>query len=623
MRLLLVLSVLLVGTAGMAWPASLVTLEEYLPWPLASTYRSVATATSCFTCRSLVELLGRMLSSGDLALGIVRDGWHDLCLKSAPGFGVCQGPSCEVLCQSLYQTYEPVFGEAIRDNPGQVHVIARQACAKYANCDADSPANDDHVTELSRRIMGSLDMAFLTHRPQNNPENRSDTDRFYFLQLTDVHMDLNYAIGSEASCPLPSCCHSSSALPPLELKRSTVTGNNATLPPENATPEPSITSPAGPMGHLSCDPPPWLVKDGLSAVPRDKLKFVIWTGDNPSHDQCWEADKQSSLEASLRLTEIVREAFPDVPVFPCIGNHEIVPIDMYHADARVDAWLYSSMADVWSSWLPPSAIDTLRAYGYYTAPIEKGLRIISLNTNFWIAADWLKIARHEDINHQVAWLSETLEQAEKDLERVYIIGHMPLGDEDQDDDLTLVIRMILHRYRNIIEGLFFGHKHEDIIKVITDPRDNKTPVSTLYVAPAFTPFQDRSPSFRIYEASSSTKEILDYHQYRLAPGALESAVTVDDKLDWKRVYSARSEYGLPNLSARNWLALTARAKHDSQLHHRMASHCITGSTSDRVKAPSVGELSCYIMSPSQSVFEACISQVTDEPSRGIPSMWSF
>jgi sphingomyelin phosphodiesterase len=296
---------------------------------------------------------------------------------------------------------------------------------------------------------------------------------------------------------------------------------------------------------------------------------------------------------------------------------------MYHADARVDAWLYSAMADAWAPWLPSSAIDTLRAYGYYTALVEKGLRIISLNTNLWIAADWLKIARHEDINHQVEWLSETLEQAERDNEKVYIIGHMPLGDDDQDDDLTMVIRLLIHRYRKIIDGLFFGHKHEDIIKLVTDPRDNKTPVSTIYVAPAFTPFQDRNPSFRIYEASSESKEILDFHQYRLAPGAFESAVSTSDKLDWKRVYSARSEYGLSALNAHNWQALTARARHDSQLHNRWASHTITGSTSDRVKPPTVGEMSCYVMSPSQSVYEACIVQIGDDVSKGTPSMWSF
>jgi len=344
------------------------------------------------------------------------------------------------------------------------------------------------------------------------------------------------------------------------------------------------------MGHLACDPPSWLVKDALSAVPRDRLKFVIWTGDNPSHDQCWDANKRSSLEASMKLTQIVYDAFPETPVFPTIGNHEMVPIDMFHVDVKVDAWLYNSVADMWGRWLPTSAIETLRAYGYYTALVEEGLRIISLNTNFWIAADWLKISRHEDINHQVEWLEATLAAAESAGEAVYIIGHMPLGDEDQDDDLLLVIRMLLQRYQATVAGLFFGHKHQDVFKVLTDPRDNKTPVATVFVAPAFTPFQHRNPSFRVYEAVVRSKSLVDFHQYRLAPDALSLATSMEDKLAWSHVFSARKEYGLASFNPGEWLALAARAKHDKSLYERMSTNAVTGAAVAHIRPPSVAEL---------------------------------
>ena len=54
---------------------------------------------------------------------------------------------------------------------------------------------------------------------------------------------------------------------------------------------------------------------------------------------------------SLRLaTAAILDAFPDVPVFHTLGNHETFPVDQYRGGAG-DSWLLNEAADHWSYWV--------------------------------------------------------------------------------------------------------------------------------------------------------------------------------------------------------------------------------------------------------------------------------
>lgn len=51
-------------------------------------------------------------------------------------------------------------------------------------------------------------------------------------------------------------------------------------------------------------------------------------------------------------------------------------------DATINSkWLYEYVAAEWSTWLPQSALDTLRIGGYYTFVIKPHLRVVALNNN--------------------------------------------------------------------------------------------------------------------------------------------------------------------------------------------------------------------------------------------------
>jgi sphingomyelin phosphodiesterase len=61
-----------------------------------------------------------------------------------------------------------------------------------------------------------------------------------------------------------------------------------------------------------------------------------------------------------------------------------------------------------------------------------------------------------DPSGQFAWLVTELQAAETAGERVYIIGHMPLGHSDAFHDASNYFDQIVNRYSATIAALFFG-----------------------------------------------------------------------------------------------------------------------------------------------------------------------
>ncbi|XP_030921213.1 sphingomyelin phosphodiesterase [Geospiza fortis] len=66
-----------------------------------------------------------------------------------------------------------------------------------------------------------------------------------------------------------------------------------------------------------------------------------------------------------------------------------------------------------------------RAGGFYTAQVWPGLRLVSLNMNFCSQANFWLLINATDPAGQLQWLMGVLADAERDGEKVHIIGHIP------------------------------------------------------------------------------------------------------------------------------------------------------------------------------------------------------
>ncbi len=82
------------------------------------------------------------------------------------------------------------------------------------------------------------------------------------------------------------------------------------------------------------------------------------------------------------------------------------------------AWLYNDADLQWSQWLPADASSTIRYGGYYTALVQPGLRIVSMNMNYCYTLNWWTLYKSQDPASGLAWLVQILENAEQSSEKV-------------------------------------------------------------------------------------------------------------------------------------------------------------------------------------------------------------
>ncbi|XP_056283495.1 acid sphingomyelinase-like phosphodiesterase 3a [Pseudoliparis swirei] len=317
---------------------------------------------------------------------------------------------------------------------------------------------------------------------------------------------------------------------------------------------------AGLFGDFLCDAPYALIQSAFAHMapltrPQD---FIIWTGDSPPHVPADQLSTDSVIRLISNMTRTIRDHFPNLTVYPALGNHDYWPQDQMPASANA---VYAAVARLWRPWLRPAALLTLSRGGFYSQLARPGLRVLSLNTVLYYGPDH---ATHNqtDPAGQFQWLEETLEEAARSLEKVYIIAHVPVGylpfarsvpalRERHNERLVSIFR----RHSDVIAGHFYGHTHRDSFMVLLD-RGGK-PLSSLFVAPAVTPIKQvlepysNNPAVRAYLYDAEDYGLLDIWQYFLnLTEANESR-----RAAWRLEYTMTEAFGLADLRPAGLLRL--------------------------------------------------------------------
>ncbi|CAI5770033.1 acid sphingomyelinase-like phosphodiesterase 3a isoform X1 [Podarcis lilfordi] len=359
------------------------------------------------------------------------------------------------------------------------------------------------------------------------PACAAPSDAGQFWHISDLHLDPTYHITSNHT----QVCASSK-------------GVNASNP--------------GPFGDFMCDSPYRLI---LSAFQHMKdsgqqASFMIWTGDSPPHVPVKELSTKIVIDIIGNVTSTIRSFFPDLQVFPALGNHDYWPQDQLPASVSE---VYNAVADFWKPWLTDEAVSTLRTGGFYTQTIQSNmtaqpLRIISLNTILYYPPNTMTLNMTDPAN-QFAWLERVLETAHQNKEKVYVIGHVPVGYLPYSRNTTAIrehynerLIEIFRRYSSVIAGQFFGHTHRDSIMVLLDEKEK--PVNSLFVAPAVTPVKDvfqvdsNNPGVRLYQYDPLSYNLLDLWQFYLNL----TEANVKNESVWKLEYVMTKAYGIKDLT---------------------------------------------------------------------------
>lgn len=347
------------------------------------------------------------------------------------------------------------------------------------------------------------------------------------VHISDIHVDLNYTTGASYNCTKNICCR-----------------------PYTAADEPGVTDyPAGPYGNSECDSPVSLEESLYKAIEAlvPTRAFTIFTGD-VVEGAVW-------LVTDEEVTHDLDDAYGRMQgvgqTYAVIGNHDSSPVNSF-PPASVDTtistqWAYDTLSSDIEGWIGAAAAAQVESnFGSYSVLAEghSDLRIISLNTNFWYRQNfWLyeKTIEH-DPSGMLTWLAGELEAAEAAGERVWVLGHMPLGSNDAFHDQSHYFDSIVQRFDGTIAGLFYGHTHKDEFEIAYSNytgQSASTATMASYIAPALTPTSG-NPTFRVYDVDPVTFGVLDYTVYY---ANLSSPTYQTDGPTWEVLYSVKDAYG--------------------------------------------------------------------------------
>ncbi|NXG55566.1 ASM3B phosphodiesterase, partial [Hemiprocne comata] len=288
--------------------------------------------------------------------------------------------------------------------------------------------------------------------------------------------------------------------------------------------------PAGPWGSYLCDAP-WCLLASAAQAMRSRLPrpdFVLWTGDDTPHVPNEKLGEEKVLHIIENLTSLIKETFPDTKVFAAMGNHDFHPKNQFPGRKHR---IYNRTAELWRPWLNDASIALFRAGAFYSEKLPstntRG-RMIVLNTNLYYDQND-ETAGEEDPGGQFQWLEETLTNASRADEMVYIVGHIPPGFFEKKrgkswfrSSLNDRYLKIVQKHHRVIAAQFFGHHHTDSFRMFYS--DTGSPINVMFLAPGVTPWKTtlpgvnngaNNPGIRVIDYDPDTLQVLDMVTYYL------------------------------------------------------------------------------------------------------------
>lgn len=453
----------------------------------------------------------------------------------------------------------------------------------------------------------------------NVPVSKNET--FKVLHLSDVHLQLNYTLGSPVNCLGPMCCGADSVQDPMDSL---------------------LGAPL--YGAYKCDTPESLLNSTLINVMDSEIPFdfALFTGDMVDHNPVF-MDRDTCIAEEVQTMMDLKSFLGDIPVYSVLGNHDSFPFAQdapdYSGFSQKFSFNLDLMSTLWlkNGWLNDTQVDQIKLHhGAYAKMVRPGLKVIAINTNFWYRWNLYNFAKSDqpDPSGMLKFLVDELYDCENSGTRAWIIGHVPPGGLP-DDTMPVpseYATAILERFHETIAGVFFGHTHRD--EFTTLYANNATVISeetallTAFMAPSITPFVDLNPGWRYYEIDADTFEVMDSVTFYSNLQDFTSVVDPNTELKWSLGYSARDLWGgdWPSgepLNARFWHRLSHGILTDSAVAQTYSRMAIRSAPSDLVcNADCQKDQFCFTSSMSCTQAIACrdsawrnplFSQKTNQP----------
>ncbi|KAJ9142785.1 Sphingomyelin phosphodiesterase [Pleurostoma richardsiae] len=467
----------------------------------SSIWDAIEGAASCTACESVLLLLKGVAALGDK---IFVKTIQDICKLS--------GSLDDDVCNGAVALEGPIMAHDLREMSIGSKMSKIFCTTFFGLCDYPD------VTPYT--------VPFPSPKPSTGRPAPSGQTPIKVVHFSDIHVDQFYVPGSNANCSKPTCC------------RSYTTDDS---PGHN-------DAPAGRNGDHKCDSPVSL-EDSLYAAIKaivPDAAFSLFTGDIVDHAVWNTTQAQNTIDIDDAYGRMAAAGLP--LVYGTVGNHEGSPTNAFPPAAvgTQAQWVYDALSAAWTPWLGATEAAEAKDFGAYSVKYPGGnLKVVSLSTNLYYTQNyWLyEEPMERDPSGQLAWLVEELDASERAGERVYIVGHMPMGVDDAFHDGSNYFDQIVNRYDATIAAMFFGHTHVDHFEIHYSSYENRThsaAVMTSYIAPSLMPMSGH-PAFRVYDVDPVTFAVLDATTYiaDMTDPSFQSAAGPS----WTKYYSARDAYG--------------------------------------------------------------------------------
>ncbi|NXW63043.1 ASM3B phosphodiesterase, partial [Eurystomus gularis] len=299
--------------------------------------------------------------------------------------------------------------------------------------------------------------------------------------------------------------------------------------------------------------------------------------------------EEKVLHIIENLTSLIKETFPGTKVYAAMGNHDFHP--KYQFPGK-EHRIYNQTAELWRPWLNNASATLFRAGAFYSeklpSPGTRG-RMVVLNTNLYYDRND-ETAGEEDPGGQFQWLEETLANASRADEMVYIVGHVPPGFFEKKRGKPWFRRnfndrylKIVQKHHRVIAAQFFGHHHTDSFRMFYN--DTGSPISVMFLAPGVTPWKTtlagvnngaNNPGFRVIDYDPDTLQVLDMVTYylNLTHANMMASTREKEFPMWEEEYRLTEAFQVPDGSVRSMQVVLERISEDPhylQLYHEFNS----------------------------------------------------
>ncbi|NXD84945.1 ASM3B phosphodiesterase, partial [Halcyon senegalensis] len=342
---------------------------------------------------------------------------------------------------------------------------------------------------------------------------------------------------------------------------------------------------AGPWGSHLCDAPRLLLVSAMRAMrsllPRPD--FVLWTGDDTPHVPNEKLGEEKVLHIIENLTSLIKETFPDTKVYAAMGNHDFHPKNQFPGKEHR---IYNQTAELWRPWLTDASAALFRAGAFYSeklpSPRTRG-RMVVLNTNLYYDQNE-ETAGEEDPGGQFQWLEETLTNASRADEMVYIVGHVPPGFFEKKrgkpwfrSGFNQRYLTIVQKHHRVIAAQFFGHHHTDSFRMFYS--DTGSPINVMFLAPGVTPWKTtlpgvnngaNNPGIRVVDYDPDTLQVLDMVTYylNLTRANMMASAREEEFPTWEEEYRLTEAFQVPDASAHSMQKVLERISKDPRALQR-------------------------------------------------------